>query len=98
MRNELHNGWAIQFKSNVHMYCHSLKASKGSRSYTIPCENSPKVDGLVLMWLYELNLDEETCLDLLKGLVMWACASGITYLVYIDPDRYETNENSVRNA
>ena len=93
MRSQLHNGWAIQFQKNVHMYCHSLKVSKGGRQYEIPCEDSPMSDGLVAMWLYELTLDEAASQDLLKGLTQWAQSSGMKYRIYLTKNDYQTNDD-----
>ena len=93
MHSQLHNGWAIRFRKNVHMYCHSLKVSKGALSYEIPCEDSPLSEGLVAMWLYELDLDEAARQDLMKGLIQWALASGIKYRLYLTRDGYQTNGN-----
>ncbi len=95
MRSELNNGWTIQFRKNVHMYCHSLKLTKGGRQYEIPCEDSPLSDGLVAMWPYELKLEESTFQDLLKGLLEWANASGMKYRIYKSKNDYETNEQGL---
>lgn len=94
MHSQLHNGWAIRLQKNVHMYCHSLRASKGGSSHVIPCEDSPLSEGLVVMWLYEMNVDEATRQDLLKGLIQWALASGIKYRLYLTRDDYQTNDDA----
>jgi hypothetical protein len=92
MNVELSNGWAVKFAKNVHMYSHSLEVSKGRWWYAITCEDLPMTGGVIGMWLYELNLDEEARRNLLKGLVDWAGARGIKYRIYISRENYETNE------
>lgn len=75
------------------MYCHSLRASKAGRQYEIPCEDLPLSDGLVGMWLYELNLDEAVRQDLLEGLTQWAQSSGMKCRLYLTRSDYQTNDN-----
>ena len=93
MRIEVHNGWAIEFKKNIHMYCHSLKMVKGDIEYEVPCEDSPLANGLVAMWPYTLNLNTAALQDLLKGLRDWAKSSGIKYRIYTSRNDYESNES-----
>lgn len=90
MTSEFNNGWTILFQKNVHMYWHSLNVSKGVWQYQIPCEDSPLSDVGVLMWLYELNLDDVIFQDLLTGLTQWANSSGIKYRLYLTKDEYRT--------
>ena len=35
------DGWKIEIKLNVHMYCHELWVQKGKLEYSIPCEDLP---------------------------------------------------------
>jgi hypothetical protein len=95
MRGEVHNGWVVEFRKNVHMYCHSLRMTKGGRRYEVPCEDSPLSAGLVAMWPYELQLDEAMFRDLLNGLRAWANSSGLKYRLYKSRNDYETNEREV---
>jgi hypothetical protein len=90
MHSQVHNGWTIEFKKNVHMYCHDLRASKGARQISIPCEDLPIRDGTVGLWLYELILDEATSRDLMEGLLEWAKASGMKFRIYATRDHFET--------
>lgn len=92
MSSHLHNGWMIQFNQNAHMYCHTLKVSKGDRQYEVPCEDLPLSDGLVGIWLYPLNLDEATCQDLQQGLVQWAQSSDMKYRFYLTSNDYQDNQ------
>jgi len=83
------DGWAVEFRRNVHMYCHSLKLSKAGETYDVPCEDSPS--GFVLIWPYELKADDTAIQDLLAALREWANQAGIQYRLYTSPTEYETN-------
>ena len=90
---ETYHGWIVQFRRNVHMYRHSLVMAKGETVYTIPCEDSPLGEGLVLMWPYELAIEPPLYQDLLAGLREWARCAGMRYRIYTTESTYETNEN-----
>ena len=34
------NGWVIDFRKNIHMYTHSLKATKSGRTFDVECEDN----------------------------------------------------------
>jgi len=91
--SEVHNGWTVTFKKNIHMYCHLLKLSKGNRVYEVQCEDSPLSNGLVGMWPYSLNLEDAEYQDLLLGLREWAKHSGMKYRMYTSKNEYETNDD-----
>jgi hypothetical protein len=55
MRIELDNGWNVEFLKNVHMYCHSLKLTKGARTFEVPCEDTSA--GYVAILPYDLSMD-----------------------------------------
>jgi len=93
MHGEVHNGWIVEFRKNIHMYCYSLKMAKGGGQYEVPCEDSPISDGLVAIWPYELQLDEAIFQDLLNGLREWADSSAVKYRLYKLKIDYETNEH-----
>ena len=88
MRSEHLNGWAIEFTKNVHMYCHSLKATKNSSTLDVPCEDAPA--GFVGIWPYELKLDDTEYQGLLKALREWASGMGINYRLYKTSDTFES--------
>lgn len=92
MHGEVSNGWTVEFRKNIHMYCHSLKMAKGGRVYEVPCEDTPLSNGLVAMWPYALNLEEAAFQDLLSGLREWAERSSMKYRIYTSKNDYETNE------
>lgn len=71
------------------MYCHGLTASKDGKIYEIPCEDSPLNQGLIVMWPYELDLDDDTYSDLIRILHDWAGTNGLNYRIYITSDRFE---------
>jgi hypothetical protein len=89
MNSQSHNGWNIQFSKNIHMYCHSLQVSKDSFLYDVPCEDSPLSEVGMVMWLYELNLEEMVLQDLANGLMQWAYSAGIKYRLYLRRDEYK---------
>jgi len=84
-----HNGWAISFEKNVHMYCHALAASKGNQSFQISCEDAPLGEGLVVMWPYALGLSGPVYSDLVAALHDWARAGGLRYRIYVAQNRFE---------
>jgi len=94
MRSEVYNGWTVEFRKNIHMYCHSLKMAKGGRVYDVPCEDLPLSNGRVGIWPYVLNLEEAVFQDLLIGLREWANHSGMKYRIYKSENNYETNDNT----
>jgi len=71
------------------MYCHDLRASFGGTTYTIPCEDSPNSDGLVVIWPYELKMDENIYSNLIIALHEWAANEGLTCRIYVTRDRFE---------
>ena len=88
------NGWTIEFRKNIHMYFHSLKAVKDGRMLDVPCEDTPF--DFVAIWPYQLNLNAAESLDLLEGLRDWANQSGMKYRLYKTRENYETNDGSRR--
>ena len=80
------NEWDIQFRKNVHMYCHSLVVTKADRRYEIPCEDTP--NGFVGVWLYDLGLESSLQQDLVAALVKWAKSSGFACRIYETRDSY----------
>jgi hypothetical protein len=88
MHSEPNNGWTILFEKNVHMYCHNLIVSKGGFQYQVPCEDSPQSNVGVVMWLYEINLEESIFKDLVTELTQWANSSGMKYRLYLTKDAY----------
>lgn len=89
MQYETCNGWTIDFEKNIHMYTHSLEATKGDRTFIVPCEDTPYA--FVGIWPYQLSLDIALFQDLLEALRDWASMSGLTYRLYNSRDNYETN-------
>ena len=55
MRYTTRNGWTIEFRKNIHMYYHSLKATKNGRTFDVPCEDTP--GNFVGIWTYQLSLN-----------------------------------------
>lgn len=94
MRNELSSGWVIEFTQNDHLYCHSLKATKHSRTFDIPCEDTPA--GFVGIWPYELKLDSAEYHDLFNALREWANRQGISYRLYETRETFESNGSEHR--
>jgi len=92
------DGWAIEFRKNIHMYTHSLKLSKGDETYNVYCEDTPA--GFVGIWLYELKdkVASTTFCELLTVLRKWANQSGFQYHLYTSLTDYETNDTKVGNA
>lgn len=90
----VHRGWSVEFKKNVHMYCHSLKMAKDGRRFEIPCEDSPLSLDLIAMWPYELKLSDQMLQDLIEALSAWADDSGLKYRIYRARNEYDTNEES----
>jgi hypothetical protein len=89
MQYSTHNAWTIEFRKNVHMYCHSLKATKDGRTFDVPCEDTP--GNFVGIWAYQLSLNPEELSDLLDGLREWADQSGLKYRLYKTRESYRTN-------
>jgi hypothetical protein len=87
----VHNGWSIRFRRNIHMYCHSLTASKHSLDLQVPCEDTP--DGFVGIWPYDLKISESEYLDLLVALRAWAKTIQTEYRLYVTGDEYESGPN-----
>jgi len=87
-KSQSHNGWNIQFTKNVHMYCHSLRVSKEGSVYDVPCEDSPTSEVGMVMWLYELSLEENRLQDLAEGLLQWAKATSINCRLYLTTEDY----------
>ena len=89
MTETAHNGWTLRFRSNVHMYCHDLTATKGDHELQVPCEDMPS--GGVGIWPYALELDTATYTDLLVALRLWAAGLDSDYRLYVTRDESETN-------
>lgn len=87
MKHVVHNGWKIRFRRNIHMYCHSLTASKHNLELQVPCEDTP--DGYVGIWPYDLDIPEPTYLDLLVALRSWAETIQSEYRLYSTRDEFE---------
>jgi hypothetical protein len=92
MRDEMHNGWAIHFRKNIHMHSHLLKVTKSGAAYEVPCEDMPVSNGLIGIWPYELNLHPGELQGLLQALREWATSSGLKYRLYTSKNDYESNE------
>jgi len=92
MRDEVHNGWAIHFTKNIHMYSHLLRVKKSGSAYEIPCEDMPVSNGVIGIWPYELNLHPSEYQGLLQALREWAISSGLKYRLYTSKNDYESNE------
>jgi hypothetical protein len=84
------NEWDIQFRKNVHMYCHRLVAAKADRRYEIPCEDTP--DGFVGIWLCDIGLESPLQQDLVAVLLKWAESSGLACRIYETRDSYVSSE------
>lgn len=98
MKHEVHNGWKIRFRRNIHMYCHSLTASKHNLELQVPCEDTP--DEYVGIWPHDLDLPETRYLDLLVALRPWAQTIQSEYRLYSTRDEYEAgpDENAVDDS
>jgi hypothetical protein len=92
MKYVVHNGWKIQFRRNIHMFCHSLTASKHNRDLQVPCEDTP--DGYVGIWPYDLEIPDSEYFDLLVALREWAETIQSHYRLYLTRDEYETGSHS----
>lgn len=92
MRDEIHNGWTIHFRKNIHMYSHLLTVTKSGVVYEVPCEDLPMSNGLVGIWAYDLMLQPGELQDLLQGLREWAKGSGLKYRLYTSKNDYESNQ------
>jgi hypothetical protein len=89
MQYETRNGWKIEFQKNVHMYYHSLKATKDGRTFDVPCEDTPS--NFVGIWIHQLSLQPAESSDLRPGLREWADNAGLHYRLYRTLEDYETN-------
>jgi hypothetical protein len=81
------NGWTIRFRKNIHMYYHSLQASKAGRTLDVQCEDGP--EGYTGIWVYPLKLEPADMQDLLAGLREWARQSGLDYQLFATRDDVE---------
>jgi hypothetical protein len=88
MKHAVYNGWRIQFRPNIYMYCHQLIATKDSLALEVPCEDTP--DGYVGIWPYNLGIPEPTYADLLVALRAWVVTIRSPYRLYITREIYET--------
>ncbi|MDF1825982.1 MAG: hypothetical protein P1U68_15155 [Verrucomicrobiales bacterium] len=59
-------GWDITFRSNVHMYCHHLEATKSSKRFEVPCEDTP--EGFIGIWFMPVEIENEIREDLIPAL------------------------------
>ena len=82
MTIQLHHGWTFHFRRNVYMYCHELIASKCGVILNVPCEDSPDISNRVLIWLYELEIEEGERGSLTRGLFEWSRSRGIACKIY----------------
>ncbi len=87
-----HKGWTISFEKNVHMYCHTLAASKGDQLFQIPCEDAPLSENLIVMWPYEMGLGGLAYSELIAALHDWARTQDLHYRIYVTRDRFEPAE------
>jgi hypothetical protein len=94
MKYKTRNGWTIEFRKNVHMYYHSLMATKDGRTFDVPCEDTP--GNFVGIWPGQLSLNPAESLDLREGLREWAAQSGLNYRLYKTREEYETNPGAYR--
>ena len=86
------NEWDIQFRKNVHMYCHRLVVAQSDRRYDIPCEDTP--DGFIGVWLYDAGVESPLQQDLVAALVKWAESSGLACRIYETRDSYVSTETA----
>jgi hypothetical protein len=66
------DGWKLEFRKNVHMYCHYLRISRPDLVIEPPCEDMaiyPKTMGI---WLEDLGLKRPTLNELSWVLQKWA--------------------------
>jgi hypothetical protein len=84
------NGWEIEFRKNIHMYYHSLKATKDGRTFDVPCEDTP--GNFVGIWPYQLSLNAKESPELFEALREWASQSGLKYRLYKTREDYEAND------
>ena len=89
MTETVHNGWTLRFRSNVHMYCHNLTATKDNHELRVCCEDMPS--GGVGIWPYILELDDLIYADLIVALRLWAADLNADYRLYITHDEFETH-------
>lgn len=79
---------------NVHMYCHSLNATKDGQTFDVPREDTPR--NFVGIWIYQLSLNPAELSDLLNGLSEWADQSGPKYRLYKTGEIYQTSPGDHR--
>lgn len=91
MQTQIHKGWVVEFRKHIHMYCHSLRLSKGEQSYDVPCEDTPA--GFVGIWPYELKVADVVLQDICVALREWASQSGMRYRLYTSAEKFEANDS-----
>ncbi len=67
-------------------------------TYTIPCEDTPASDGLVVIWPYDLQMDPSTYSSLIQSLHEWAEKEELFYRVYVTRDRFEPDDSNTNNS
>lgn len=84
--------WQLSFSKNVHMYCHDLIAKNGQCCIRIPCEDLPVEENIIGVWLYDLDISAKHHEELQLALLEWANGLGIKCKVYINRDKFVTND------
>jgi hypothetical protein len=93
MRSVLIDGWRLEFRKNVHMYCHYLRLSKAGLVIEPPCEDmviDPKTMGV---WLEDLGLNRPTLNELSRVLQKWVSTEGFRCRIYLDRDNFIPSPN-----
>ena len=74
------NGWDMSFRSNVHMYCHRLEATKGGKTFDVPCEDTP--EGFIGIWFMHIEIQNEIREDLIPALAEFFEGLGSPFKIY----------------
>ena len=70
------------FTRNVHMYCHALSVKKEFSLINIPCEDLPKKEKTIGMWILELDVLAEIKDEIKTVLLKWALKLGLESRIY----------------
>ncbi len=65
------------------MYCHSLEATKGGKTFNVPCEDSP--DGYIGIWFMNADICESVREELVPILADFFQGLGSPFKIY-NPD------------
>jgi len=88
-------GWDISFRTNVHMYCHRLEATKGGETFEVPCEDAP--DGYIGIWFMHTNIADGIRDDLIPVLAEFFEGLGSPFKVFnLEGDIVAEMETSTR--